>query len=88
MLRHSLGMAVIFISLQHFIAPFLDLMSCSPSRQRIKNQFWGIFQVETLFQKLWTLLYKKAELDSRLTKQFMKLTPELNTQQQNQSFPV
>ena len=31
-------------------------------------QFWGIFQVETLFQKLWVLLYKRAELDLRLTK--------------------
>ena len=26
MLRHTLGGAVIFISLQHFIAPVLDLM--------------------------------------------------------------
>ena len=28
MLRHSLGGAVIFISLQHFIAPALDSMPC------------------------------------------------------------
>ena len=36
MLRHSLGGAVIFNSLQHFIAPALDLMTCLPSRQRRK----------------------------------------------------
>ena len=34
MLRHSLGGAIIFISLQHFIAPALDLMDCLPSRPR------------------------------------------------------
>ena len=34
MLRHLLGGAVIFISLQHFIASALDLMACLPSRQR------------------------------------------------------
>ena len=28
MLRHSLGGAVIFISMQHFIAPALGLMPC------------------------------------------------------------
>ena len=74
----------------YFFAAALDLMPCLQAHgtRDGNNQFWGIFQVETLFQKLWTLLYKKAELDSRLTKQFMKLTPELNTQQQNQSFPV
>ena len=31
-------------------------------------QFWGIFQVKTLFQKLWPLLYKRIELDLRSTK--------------------
>ena len=39
MLRHSLGGAVIFISLQHIIAPALDLMACLPSlrmREAIK----------------------------------------------------
>ena len=30
-------------------------------------QFWGIFQAETLFQKLWPLLYKRAELELRST---------------------
>ena len=30
--------------------------------------FWGILQVETLFQKLWALLYKRAKLDLRSTK--------------------
>ena len=33
MLSHSLGGAVICISLQHFIAPALGLMPCLPSRQ-------------------------------------------------------
>ena len=32
MLHHSLGGAVIFISLQHFIAPALDLMPCLQAR--------------------------------------------------------
>ena len=32
------------------------------------DQFWGIFLVETLFQKLWPLLYYRAESDLRLTK--------------------
>ena len=32
MLCHSLGWAVIFISLQHFIAPALDLMPCLQAR--------------------------------------------------------
>ena len=31
MLCHSLGWAVILFSLQHFIAPALDLMPCLPS---------------------------------------------------------
>ena len=34
MLHHSLGGAVIFISLQHFIAFVLDLMPCLPSQRR------------------------------------------------------
>ena len=34
------------------------------------NQFWGIFRVEILFQNLWPLLYKSAELDLRSTKLF------------------
>ena len=34
MLNHSFGGAVIFISLQHFNAPSLDLMPCLPSRLR------------------------------------------------------
>ena len=34
-------------------------------------QFSGIFQVTTLFQKLWLLLYKCAELDLRSTKFFL-----------------
>ena len=33
-LRHSLAGVVIFISLQHFIAPALDLMPCLPSGQK------------------------------------------------------
>ena len=33
MLCHSLGGAIIVISLEHFIAPALDLMACLPSRQ-------------------------------------------------------
>ena len=37
-------------------------------------QFWEIFQVETLFQKLWPLLYKGAQLDLRSTKCFVWLT--------------
>ena len=32
MLPHSLGWAVIFISLQHFIAPALDSMPCLQAR--------------------------------------------------------
>ena len=32
MLRHALGGAVIFIYLQHFIAPALDLMPCLHAR--------------------------------------------------------
>ena len=36
-------------------------------------QFWGIFQVETLFQKLWLSLYKRAELDLRSTKLLLRL---------------
>ena len=35
--------------------------------QKGNIQFWGIFWVETLFQKLWPLLYKRAELGFRLT---------------------
>ena len=35
--------------------------------QKGNIQFWGIFRVETLFQKLWPLLYKRAELGFRLT---------------------
>ena len=31
-------------------------------------QFWEIFRVKTLFQKLWPLLYKRAKLDLRSTK--------------------
>ena len=34
MLRHSLGRAVIFIYLQNFNAPALDLTACLPFRQR------------------------------------------------------
>ena len=34
MLCHALGGAVILCSLQHFIAPALDLMACLPSQQR------------------------------------------------------
>ena len=34
MLRHSLGVAVIMFSLQHFIAPSVDLMPYLPSQQR------------------------------------------------------
>ena len=33
-----------------------------------ENQFWGKFQVERLFPKLWPLLYKRDELDLRSTK--------------------
>ena len=36
-------------------------------------QFWGIFRDETLFQKLWPLLYKRAELDLRSTKMFITI---------------
>ena len=31
------------------------------------TQFWGVFKVITLFQKLWLLLYKRAKLDLRST---------------------
>ena len=31
------------------------------------SQFWEFFQVETLFQKMWPLMYKRAELDLRST---------------------
>ena len=34
MLCQAFRGAVIFVSLQHFIAPALDLLSCLPSRQR------------------------------------------------------
>ena len=34
MLQHPFEGAVIFVSLQHFIAPAFDLMPCLPSRQR------------------------------------------------------
>ena len=33
-------------------------------------QFWGMFRVKRLFQKLWPLLYKRAKLDLRSTKWF------------------
>ena len=55
------------------IAPALNLltylqvpgtMDCNNGSQK----FWGILQVETLFQKLWPLLFKRAELDLRPTK--------------------
>ena len=34
MLQHSFEGAMIFVSLQHFIAPAFELMPCLPSRQR------------------------------------------------------
>ena len=34
MLQHSLGGGVVFVSLEHFISPFLDYMPCLPSRQK------------------------------------------------------
>ena len=37
---------------------FNALLALSTKESGI-NQFWGIFQVETLFQKLWPLLFKK-----------------------------
>ena len=36
-------------------------------------QFWEIFQVKTLFQKMCPLLYKRAKLDLRLTTSFRGL---------------
>ena len=92
MLRHSLGGAVIFISLQHFILPCLTYCpACKPEVRGIairavsqagqkkvllrNNQFGGIFQVKTLFQKLWPLLYKRAKLDLRLTKNMFCMNP-------------
>ena len=66
MLRPSLGGAVIFFSLQHFNAPALDYCpACKPKVWGI--QFWGIFQVETLFKNVWPLLYKSANIDLRST---------------------
>ena len=37
----------------------------------LKIQFSEIFLVETLYQKLWPLLYKRAELDLRSTNSFL-----------------
>ena len=58
MLCHSLGGAVILFTLQHFIAPALDLMPCLPSRHRREairalNGFGGQIrlQVDKIFSK-------------------------------------
>ena len=76
MLHHSFGGAVFFLSLQHFIAPALDLMTYLQARV---TRDWdkGIFHLKTLFQKLWPLLYKRAELDLRPTK-CLAITKMLN----------
>ena len=52
MLRNTLGGAVIFISLQHFIFPTLDLMLCLPSRQRRAAiiRFGGFFRSKHFFR--------------------------------------
>ena len=68
LLRHSLGGAVIFISLEHFILSYLTYWPvCNPEVRGITVRavsFWG----KALVNKLWPVLYKRAELDLRLTK--------------------
>ena len=70
MLRHSYQGEV--ISLQTFIVPYKSCLKVILFFQQGNILFGGIFQVERLFQKLWPLLYKRAELDLRLTKIFKK----------------
>ena len=49
------------------------IIFCQPKANSARScnilfvQFGGIFKVKTLFQKLWFLLYKRAELDLRST---------------------
>ena len=82
MLRHSIGGAVIFIYLRHFILPYLtNCPACKPKVQgiairavKIFNFFNGNSNVLTFFggkalvNKLWPLFYKRAELDKMLKK--------------------
>ena len=63
-LCHSLGGAVIFLSLQHFIAPALDLMNCLPSLQKR--------EAIKACNSLWLSFEKRAKLDLRLTKLFFE----------------
>ena len=68
MLRHSLGGAVIFIPLRHFILPYLTYCPAGkPEVQGIAIRAVS-FGGKALVNKLWLLLYKRGELDLRLTK--------------------
>ena len=68
MLLCSLGGAIIFLSLQPFVAPALDLMPCLPSRQR--REAIGNKGTKSNFNYLWHLMDKRAKSDLRLTKSF------------------
>ena len=95
MLSHSLGGAVIFISLQQFIFPYLTYChACKPEVRGIA--IWAVSLVrqnkvllrnknyfpktkinltclggKALVNKLWLLLFTRAELDLRLTNVFL-----------------
>ena len=59
MLHHSLGGAVIFIPLKHFIAPTLDLMSC------LKGQ--------NTFSKIVALIVKEGRIRLEVDKERLAL---------------
>ena len=73
MLRHTLGGAVILFSLQQFIAPALDYQWIQSDLSQtyfllLFSWTYSVLQVKTLFQKLWPLMYKRAEWDLRSKK--------------------
>ena len=56
--------------------------SCQPEASLAQSyrgnfQFWGIFWGKALVNKLWPLLYKRAELDLRLTKDVLVILSQL-----------
>ena len=66
MLHHSLGGEVISFSLQHIMASSLNLVLWLYGNLINLTFFGG----KALVNKLWPLLYKRAELDLMMTKDF------------------
>ena len=75
MLRHSLGGAVIFISLEHFIALVLDVMPCLPSwkrREAIKALNPRMEQSSAANVVCWCKLNNTWDCEEHLCHQFLQ----------------